>query len=152
MKKRLETATIQNELKGQSRYFEEQSKRLSKGEPESERMNARSSEQVNKRTEERMNVRTRELANGRTSERPKAKRRIIRHSFQFYADQIDELRKIRAQLELQGTKRELSEMAREAFSAYLKQNRELLNVRTSEQVNGRTSEREKDRLDSQKSL
>ena len=80
MKKKLDTDQITNELKGQSLYFEDQSKRLSKKTDEqhanartSERANARTGERTNARTSERTNARTErnanERTNGRTSER-----------------------------------------------------------------------------------
>jgi hypothetical protein len=92
MNKKLDTDQITNELKGQSLYFEDQSKRLAKksapkdangrtrerpnvrtGERPnartSERANARTGERLNERTDERVNARTNEQANARTAER-----------------------------------------------------------------------------------
>jgi len=57
MKKKLDTDQITNELKGQSLYFEDQSKRLSKKTDE-QHANARTSERTNARTGERANART----------------------------------------------------------------------------------------------
>ena len=65
MKKQLDANQITNELKGQSLYFQNQSKRLSKKSAEedanvqtSDRPNARTSERANERTHERVNART----------------------------------------------------------------------------------------------
>ena len=63
MKKKLDTDQITNELKGQSLYFEDQSKRLSKKTECEWRTGTRTHERVNARTRERMNGRTRERAN-----------------------------------------------------------------------------------------
>ena len=79
MKKKLDTDQITNELKGQSLYFEDQSKRLAKKSDDKpanartgERANARTDERVNARTDERTNARTSERANARTGERTNA--------------------------------------------------------------------------------
>ena len=168
MKKKLDTSAIQNELKGQSRYFEEQSKRLSKGAVEFERMNARSSEPMNTRTSERMNSRTREhantrtaervnaqtneqanartaeLVNGRTRERKNAPRIIKRHSYQFYVDQVDDMKNLWRSYQARGIEVDLAHFAREAFDEYLTRVKEKANkstnARTDERANGRTSE------------
>jgi len=68
MKKKLDTDQITNELKGQSLFFEDQSKRLSKKTDE-QHANARTHERVNGRTHERVNARTHERVNARTHER-----------------------------------------------------------------------------------
>jgi hypothetical protein len=175
MKKKLETTTIQNELKGQSLYFEKQSKRLSKGAAESERMNARSSEPMNKRTHERVNRRTREHANartaervnartneqentrtaervnGRTRERRNAPRIIKRHSYQFYVDQVEDMKNLWRSYQARGIEVDLAYFAREAFDEYLARIKEKANestiARTDERVNRRTDKPQKTRLD-----
>jgi len=68
MKKKLDTDQITNELKGQSLFFEDQSKRLSKKTDE-QHAHARTIERVNGRTHERVNARTHERVNARTHER-----------------------------------------------------------------------------------
>ncbi len=68
-----------------------------------------------------------ERPNGRTvysSERPNdrtvsSERKTVRHSFEFYADQIQAIRKLRAQKELAGEPVSLSEMVRDAVDRYL---------------------------------
>ena len=79
MKKKLDTDQITNELKGQSLYFEDQSKRLSKKTDE-QHANARTSERANARTHERMNGRTRERTNVRTRERVDGKTQSVSSS------------------------------------------------------------------------
>jgi hypothetical protein len=175
MKKRLETSAIQNELKGQSRYFEEQSKRLSKGAVESERMNARSNEpmnkrtrehaiartaervnartneQVNARTREHANTRTAERVNGRARERKNAPRIIKRHSYQFYVDQVEDMKNLWRSYQARGIEVDLAYFAREAFDEYLarikEKANESTNARTDERVNRRTDEPKRTRLD-----
>ena len=171
MKKKLDTEQITNELKGQSLYFEDQSKRLSKKTDEqhanartSERANARTHERVNGRTRERVNARTDERTNARTDERTNArtgtrknaKRIIKRHSYQFYVDQVEDIKSLWISYQARGMDIELSDLAREAFDAYLtrikEKANERANARTSERTNARTGERanartQKKRLD-----
>ena len=84
MKKKLDTDQITNELKGQSLYFEAQSKRLSKKSANKdanartgERTNTRTDERANARTSERPNARTVERTNTRTAERVNAHERLL---------------------------------------------------------------------------
>jgi len=152
MKKKLDTNQITNELKGQSLYFEDQSKRLSKKTDEqhanartSERTNVRTDERANARTDERTNARTDERANARTSRRKNAKRIIKRHSYQFYIDQVEDIKSLWISCQARGMDIELSDLAREAFDEYLirikEKADERANARTSERTNARTSER-----------
>lgn len=68
-----------------------------------------------------------ERANDRTSnstERPNGRtvypeRKTTRHSFEFYADQIQAIRRLRAQKELAGEPVSLSAMIRDAVDRYL---------------------------------
>jgi hypothetical protein len=163
MKKKLDTNQITNELKDQSLYFEDQSKRLSK-KSDDKPANARTGERPNARTDERTNARTRERVNGRTSERTNTrtsvrknvKRIIKRHSYQFYIDQVEDIKSLWISYQARGMDIELSDLAREAFDAYLtrikEKANERANARTSERTNARTSERpngrtQKKRLD-----
>jgi hypothetical protein len=163
MKKKLDTNQITNELKDQSLYFEDQSKRLSK-KSDDKPANARTGERPNARTDERTNARTRERVNGRTSERTNTrtrvrknvKRIIKRHSYQFYVDQVEDIKSLWISYQARGMDIELSDLAREAFDAYLtrikEKANERANARTSERTNARTSERpngrtQKKRLD-----
>jgi hypothetical protein len=128
MKKRLDAEAITNELKGNSVYFQRPLTPLSRKDASLvSTSNTRTSERTNERTDERVNTRTLERANERTSERAGNTRKIVRYSFQFYADQITELKRLRAQKELNGETGDLSQLAREAIDAYLK--------RTSERTN-----------------
>ena len=162
MKKKLDTDQITNELKGQSLYFEDQSKRLSKKTSGGERPNARTDERTNTRTSERVNERTDEQVNARTDERVDAqigdrkskKRTITRHSYQFYADQVADMKGLWLSYQARGLDIDLSDLAREAFDEYLtsikEKANERTNERTDERTNTRTDEREKTRLDKEK--
>ena len=152
MKKKLDTDQITNELKGQSLYFENQSKRLSKKSAQidanartGERTNARTSERTNARTGERPNARTSERVNVRTSTRKNARRIIKRHSYQFYIDQVEDIKSLWLSYQARGIDIELSDLAREAFDEYLarikEKANEQANARTDERANARTSER-----------
>ena len=160
MKKKLDTDQITNELKGQSLYFEDQSKRLSKksakkdanagtGERTNtrtdERANARTSERPNARTNEQANTRTAEHVNARTTARKNVRRIIKRHSYQFYTDQIEDMKSLWRSYQARGLDVDLAHFAREAFDEYLTRIREEANVtanmRTDEQANTRTDER-----------
>lgn len=127
MKKKLDVTAITNELKGQSRYFEAQTEESTGLSEQNERMNSRTSEHAHARTNERSQTHVEGNAYDRTGVRGTPKRVIIRYSFQFYADQIDALKRLRAQLELHGQPHNLSELAREAFSAYLERMTERVN-------------------------
>jgi len=144
MKKKLDTDQITNELKGQSLYFEDQSKRLAK-KSDDKPANARTDERVNARTSERANARTSERTNARTRVRKNVKRIIKRHSYQFYIDQVEDIKSLWISYQARGMDIELSDLAREAFDAYLtrikEKANERANARTSERANGRTGER-----------
>jgi len=144
MKKELDTDQITNELKGQSLYFEDQSKRLAK-KSDDKPANARTGERPNARTSERTNARTSERTNARTRVRNNVKRIIKRHSYQFYIDQVEDIKSLWISYQARGMDIELSDLAREAFDAYLtrikEKANERANARTSERANARTSER-----------
>lgn len=82
----------------------------------------------NDRTVERMgtpNGRTgasTERPNDRTVERGAKARKTERYSYEFYADQVEAIRKIRARRELAGETVTLSDIVREAVDAYLQEN------------------------------
>jgi hypothetical protein len=61
-----------------------------------------------------------EQPNGRTDEQI-AERRTQRYSFEFYTDQIEAIRKLRARRELQGERLSLSDIVRAAIDRYLQQ-------------------------------
>lgn len=163
MTKKLDTDQITNELKGQSLYFENQSKRLAKKNAEDERPNERTDERSGERTREQANERTVEQPNGRTDElmneqtdelvkteigeQRTKKRSITRHSYQFYADQVEAMKRLWLSYQARGLDIDLSDLAREAFDEYLKRFKEnandRANERTDERSNTRTGEREK---------
>lgn len=72
--------------------------------------------EANTRTPERVNARSGERPNSRTGER-----KIVRHSFNIYADQIDALRRLVAQKALQQHSVSLSDLVREAIDDLLNQ-------------------------------
>ena len=119
MKKTLDPTAIANELKGQSRYFEPQTAESSQLPEGNERTNSRTPKHSHERTDERSQLDREGHRYGPASARASRNRVIVRYSFQFYADQIDAIKRLRAQLELDGQPYNLSELAREAFSAYL---------------------------------
>ena len=113
-----------------------------------ERANARTDERTNARTDERANARTDEHTDVRTIARKNVKRIIKRHSYQFYVDQVEDIKSLWISYQARGMDIELSDLAREAFDAYLtrikEKANERANARTSERPNGRT---QKKRLD-----
>ncbi len=144
MKKTLNVTAIKNELKGGSLFFSRSGEqKIAKTNPNSrtpERVNERTAEQANARTaddpneragerpntrtSERTNKRTPERANGRTTPEKSPQRPITRHSFQFYKDQITQLKRLRAQKELQGTDCHLSDLVRQAIDEFLARNKQ----------------------------
>jgi hypothetical protein len=136
MKKKLDTIQITNELKGQSLHFEAQSKRLAKIGAQKD-ANARTSERANARTDERVNTRTAERANIRTSEHKNVPRIITRHSYQFYIDQVEDMKNLWRSYQARGIEVDLAHFAREAFDEYLTRIKEKAN----ESTNARTRER-----------
>ena len=156
MKKKLDTHQITNELKGQSLYFEDQSKRLSKKTGKDERPNVRTPERTNARTDERANTRTSKRVNARTDEqvnertdervntpigeRKTMRRNITRHSYQFYADQVADIKSLWLSYQARGLDIDLSDLAREAFDEYLTRIKEKANERTNERTDERSNE------------
>lgn len=65
-------------------------------------------------------VRTDERPYGRTPVR----RTITRYAFEFFADQLDELKHLSLEEKMQGKKGSMSEMVREAIDAYLHKRRQ----------------------------
>lgn len=144
MKKKLDTEQITNELKGQSWYFHDQSKRLPQKGAENntnervrERANARTSVHANARTDELANVRTHERMNARTRAPKNARRIIKRHSYQFYVDQVADIKSLCLSYQTRGIDIELSDLAREAFDEYLAR----IKAKANEHANTRTGER-----------
>ena len=110
-----------------------------------ERANARTGERANARTSERTNARTDERLNVRTSARKNAPRIIKRHSYQFYVDQVEDMKNLWRSYQARGIEVDLAHFAREAFDEYLTRIKEKVNestnARTDERANARTSER-----------
>lgn len=75
---------------------------------------AEANERTSVRTPERSNTRTGERVNARTSER-----KIIRHSFQIYQDQLEQMRKLVAMKAMAGEKYQLADIAKIALDDYL---------------------------------
>ncbi|MCB2160509.1 hypothetical protein KQH40_00315 [bacterium] len=116
-KKQLDTTEIVSELRQGSVFFQK---------PE---------DRSDIRTEERTDIRTEQRPENRTENRTVTlpiKRRTKRYSFEFYEDQIDELKKIKIEAELDAKSITMSEIVREALDQYL------ATVRKSERTEERT--------------
>ncbi len=57
----------------------------------------------------------------RTHARTPVRRQLTRYAFEFYQDQVEELRRLSLEEKMQGGKGSMSEMVREAIDAYLTQ-------------------------------
>jgi hypothetical protein len=57
----------------------------------------------------------------RTNARTPVRRQLTRYAFEFYQDQVEELRHLSLEEKMQGGKGSMSEMVREAIDAYLTQ-------------------------------
>ena len=57
----------------------------------------------------------------RTNARTPVRRQLTRYAFEFYQDQVEELRRLSLEEKLQGGKGSMSEMVREAIDDYLAQ-------------------------------
>ena len=55
----------------------------------------------------------------RTNARTPVRRQLTRYAFEFYQDQVEELRRLSLEEKMQGEKGSMSEMVREAIDAYL---------------------------------
>ena|SRR5437868_93408 len=55
----------------------------------------------------------------RTNARTPVRRQLTRYAFEFYQDQVEELRNLSLEEKMQGGKGSMSEMVREAIDAYL---------------------------------
>jgi hypothetical protein len=118
-----------------------------------ERTNQRADEQVNIRTNERMNKllqedgenqigepQDRESTRMNTSVGKNAGRIIRRHSYQFYVDQVKELKSLWLSYQARGIDIDLSDLAREAFDEYLGRVRDKANAQANERANARTGD------------
>ena len=57
----------------------------------------------------------------RTNARTPVRRQLTRYAFEFYQDQVEELRRLSLEEKMQGEKGSMSEMVREAIDQYLAQ-------------------------------
>ena len=57
----------------------------------------------------------------RANARTPVRRQLTRYAFEFYQDQVEELRRLSLEEKMQGEKGSMSEMVREAIDAYLTQ-------------------------------
>ena len=57
----------------------------------------------------------------RTNARTPVRRQLTRYAFEFYQDQVEELRRLSLEEKMQGEKGSMSEMVREAIDKYLAQ-------------------------------
>src|SRR5512142_487329 len=105
MTKKLNTASIQHDLEG-SAFFP---RRPSRAAPSPRPVTLHDTTAA--RGDER-GVR----ADGRTPVR----RKLVRHPFEFYEDQVAELRRISLEAQLRGEKTSMSEIVRRALDAYLR--------------------------------
>ena len=104
MNKKLNTASIQNELSGQSVFFQNKENREQK-------------------TEVKENVREVRDVRGVRGVRPPAKRERKRHPFDIYHDQLQQLQQMKTAHMMQtGAMRSMSEMVREALDDYITKN------------------------------
>jgi hypothetical protein len=101
MKKKLNTSGILNELTGKSAFFKR---------PEQPKSNDR--------TEKRTQIRTENRSVPDDKVYP-TKRLTRRYSFEFYDDQITQIKKIKHELEMQGKRISLSDVVRKALDEYL---------------------------------
>jgi hypothetical protein len=60
---------------------------------------------------------------------PLQRRKLVRHPFEFYEDQVEQLRQLSLQAQLRGEKTSMSEMAREAIDTYLEKKKTRTPVR-----------------------
>ena len=125
-KKKLNADLIKNELSGQSVFFKRDDSPIS---PKNVHPI------INKTTENRSEIRPEIRTENRSEKRPVClpiKRRTKRNSFEFYEDQLDEIKKIKIETELDGASISQSEIVREAIDFYFK------TVRKSERSENRT--------------
>ena len=113
MKKKLQTDTITNELEA-SAFFAHKKPSVEQTKPEPEptqqpRTEAAHKNQVNQSV--------------RTNARTPVRRVITRYAFEFFQDQIENLRKMSLEEKQRGEKGSMSEMVRKAVDMYLSKKR-----------------------------
>jgi hypothetical protein len=126
-KKRPDTGSITNELEGASLFFHPAQTETPPAPirplPAEERTIERSSVRSENRTEKRTEIRTVELP---------IRRPARRYSFEFYDDQIVEMKRLKHEAEMRGEKVSLSDIARQAIDVYLERIIERHSERKSE--------------------
>jgi hypothetical protein len=115
-KKRPDTESIANELEGASLFFRQ---------PQAETPAAE------ERSIERSSVRSENRTEMRTAELP-VRRPARRYSFEFYDDQIVEMKRLKHEAEMRGERVSLSDIARQAIDAYLERIIERKSERSAE--------------------
>jgi len=90
--------------------------------PETERKTVRKSERVNTRSPERPNEKPNDRTDNRSEKRTPdvpTKRLTKRYSFEFYEDQVTQLKQLKYRAELRGESTTLSAIVRHALDLYL---------------------------------
>jgi len=114
-KNQLDTSEIMSELKEGSVFFQKE----------------KEAERTEPRSEKRTEIRSEYRSEKRTVRFP-VKRQTKRYSFEFFEDQISEIKKIKIETELEGENISMSEIVREALDHYFE------TVRKSERSEERT--------------
>ena len=109
-KKKLNADLIKNELSGQSVFFKRDDSPIN-----SKNIHPN----INKSSEILPEILTEKRSEKRPVRLP-IKRRTKRNSFEFYEDQLDEIKKIKIETELDGASISQSEIVREAIDFYFK--------------------------------
>ena len=115
MKKKFDTTSLANELRGASVFFQRPSPSPDTGNDPQQPDQNRTPERVSTRTSEPPNARTVDTPNERTSER----RRVKRFSFELYEDQIEQVKRMALEDQLRGGKLNMSEVVRAAIDRYI---------------------------------
>jgi hypothetical protein len=124
-KKQLDTEAVFSELTNQSSFFKRSSTPPTN---EPERDDAET-ERTETRTENRSEMRSPAL---------RTKRLTRRYSFEFYDDQVTQVKKIKHELEMAGERVSLSDIVRQALDKYLDEER--MSNRTENRSEMRTNE------------
>lgn len=120
MKKQLDENTIMSELTGNSVFFREANVHTSdhKEVRTPDRLDERNVARPKTSSPEPVNVRTQDRTVGDVMRRT-VERQITRHSFNFYRDQVEALRRLGAEAMAQGRETNLSAFVRQAIDEYL---------------------------------
>jgi len=128
MKKQLNENTIISELTGHSVFFREANIHTAEHKEvrTPDRLNERNAARPKASSPERLNERVTNRPSERTQDRTvddvmrrTGERQITRHSFNFYRDQVEALRRLGAEAMAQGRETNLSAFVRQAVDDYL---------------------------------